>query len=280
MAEMGTSMSGNAREGLPRESTGASVRVAVHSVTWNTPRGEDFAPWLDEVVSAGYDGVAAFAWQLADYFQRPDDLRTMLDARRLPIVGVTARLAETDEATDELMSFMARFGIPYLSYVDLDDRVPLADIAAALNERGRRAQRYGLKVRYHNRAGGAAPTQSRLEDLLELLDPDCARLMLDIGHATRDFTGDDRAMRAAGFLERHLHEIDYLEFKDYNEVTDLNTPLGEGETDFPAIFDLLARHSYSGWITVEQNGGMGRSLGRTPLECAIISRDYLRANEL
>ena len=68
-----------------------------------------------------------------------------------------------------------------------------------------------------------------------------------------------------------------MEFKDWSERTDLNTPLGEGHTDFDSVFGLMRERGYSGWITVEQNGNDGSSLGRTPSECARISREFLRS---
>jgi sugar phosphate isomerase/epimerase len=103
-------------------------------------------------------------------------------------------------------------------------------------------------------------------------------LMLDTGHATKDFVELPHKERAAHFLEKHWDKINYMELKDWNEVSDLNTPLGEGYTDYERIFNLMKNKGYTEWVTVEQNGNDGLSLGRSALECAKLSRQYIRKN--
>ena len=100
--------------------------------------------------------------------------------------------------------------------------------------------------------------------------------MCDLGYASRDFIEFSMAQRAIHFLQTYWDRIDFIEFKDFNDETELNTPIGEGLCDWQAVFAFLQEKQYSGWITVEQNGHEGLSKGRSPLECATISRDFIR----
>src|SRR5437899_2045846 len=44
-----------------------------------------------------------------------------------------------------------------------------------------------------------------------------------------------------------------IEFKDYSPQTDLNTEVGRGLADWPAIADAVREIGYKGWIVIEQN---------------------------
>jgi len=49
--------------------------------------------------------------------------------------------------------------------------------------------------------------------------------------------------------------------------------LGEGFVDFPAVLEILEDVSYEGWVIVETDV----TQKATPLESAVISRDYLKS---
>jgi sugar phosphate isomerase/epimerase len=139
---------------------------------------------------------------------------------------------------------------------------------------------FGVNVYYHNHTGGVGETRTQVDQILAGLDPMHRHVMLDVGHATKDFAELPPTERATSFLERYWGEIEYLEFKDWNETTDLNTPLGEGYADYERILSLVADGNFSGWIVVEQNGNEGLSLGRGPAECGRVSRQFLRQHGL
>jgi sugar phosphate isomerase/epimerase len=253
------------------------VRVAVHSITWNIPRGDAFEPWLDEVGAAGYEGIAIFGFQIADFLADLDRLQRLLDDRRLALVAVTAFMSDTAQWCDQVMEFMRRFGAMHLAFADFDTNLTIPRAAQILNERGAAAKQYGVRVYYHNHTGGVGETMRETEQIIETVDPGLVGVMVDVGHATKDFRELPPAERAATFLQRHWSCIDYLELKDWNEETDLNTPLGEGYADFDRIFGLIEDNGYAGdWLTVEQNGNEGLSRGRTALECATQSRKLVR----
>ena len=252
------------------------IRVAVQAITWNIPRGKAFEPWLDEVVAAGYDGVALFTMQVEDFIDDPERLRTMLDARGLGFPAVTGFVSDDPAWAERVMAFMQQLGATHLACTDFDPELTLERAVEILDERSRASAPYGVTVYYHNHTNGVGETMTKLEALQSRLDPVYRHWMLDTGHATKDFPELPPADRAADFLERHWDDIEYLEFKDWNEATDLNTPLGEGWCDYDRILGMIRDRGFRGdWITVEQNGNDGRSRGRTPLESATISRRFL-----
>lgn len=255
---------------------GQRIKIAAQSITWNIPRGQDFEPWLDDVAAAGYDGIAVFTMQVEDFLDDPARLHRMLQVRDLELAAVTGFVSDSNEWAVDVMRFMQGFGARHLACTDFDPELTVERAVEILDERSRASEPFGVNVYYHNHTSGVGETMTALERLMERLDPQFAHLMLDVGHATKDFSELPPALRAVDFLDRHWDDVEYLELKDWNEETDLNTPLGEGYADYGRILDLVRERGYSGeWLTVEQNGNLGPSKGRSPLESAKVSREFL-----
>ncbi len=256
----------------------SDVKVSVMHLTWHIPRDEHFVPWLDEVCEAGYDGITSFShWGLESFVHRPAELGRLLSDRGLELAAVDCVLHDSFEEYKPVLEFMQALGTSLLVCIDpAGSAKEYGRYASMLNTVGEMAAGYGVDVHYHNHTNSVGETMSDVENLMSRLDPDRVKLMLDVGHATKDFIELPVERRAADFLQRHWDRINYLELKDWNEQTDLNTPLGEGETDFDRIFELMRTRGYAGWVTVEQNGNDGLSRGRSPLACVKISREFLR----
>jgi len=149
-------------------------------------------------------------------------------------------------------------------------------LAEHLNRIGELSLSYGIKTLYHNHTRGIGESFNDLERVHSEADASKVGMMLDTGHATKDFHELPPQERAITFLKKYWDRIEFMEFKDWNEHTDLNTPLGEGECDYESIFAQIRSVGYEGWILVEQNYSEKHSLGRSPKECAVISREYIR----
>lgn len=258
----------------------SGIQLAAHAITWNIPTGERVEPWLDDVVAAGYEGVGVFGFQMKEFIDRPEEFKTLLDDRGLGLASVTGLVDDSPEWAEQQMDFMAVFGTRHFACTDFDDTLTPDRAVRVLDERARIGDDRGINVYYHNHTGGVGETLTELDTLLDALDARHRHVMLDVGHATKDFPELPPAERALSFLTRRWQSVEFLEFKDWNEQTDLNTPLGEGHADYEAILALLAGSGYSGWIIVEQNGNLGDSLGRGPRECATLSREFLRSHGL
>lgn len=256
------------------------IRFAAHAITWNIPVGDQIGPWLDDVVAAGYDGVGVFGFQVRDIIDRPEVLGEQLAARGLGLASVTGLVDDSDEWAEQQMDFLQHFGAVHFACTDFDTTLTPQRAIEILDRRAAIGDARGINVYYHNHTGGVGETMTQVEAILAGQDPAHRHVMLDVGHATKDFPELPPELRALDFLTRHWSEVEFMEFKDWNDETDLNTPLGEGSADYDGIFSLIADRGYSGWIIVEQNGNLGQSLGRTAVESATVSRNFLRAHGL
>lgn len=251
-----------------------SIKLAAMSLGWGNPGGADLVPFLKEVKAAGYDGVAGFAdagWD--EYIDQPAEFSRLLADEGLSLGSLDARTHKDLDQYRRICSFMAELGCRHLVCLGgvgtvVDDYVALGSV---LEQIGEVALEFGVKAVYHN--GRTRETFSNMETVLANSDPEKLLAMCDTGHATRDFVELPRAERAARFMEKHWERLDFIEFKDWNPETDLNTPVGEGLCGWEAVFALIKAKKYTGWITVEQNG---LSLGRSGIECARISRQFIR----
>jgi len=255
------------------------LQVAAMSLNWNNPTGADFGPWLDEVKEAGYDGITGFASSsLEPFLDRPLELKRMLDERGLQLASVDVHYRAELDYYRKVCEFMAANGCENLAYIDPKGGPKAFDeLGAWLNEIGAISLTYGIRTMYHNHTRGIGETYADLVRVHASVDPEKVFMMLDLGHATKDFVDvPDAGERAVSFLRNHWERIRFMEFKDWNETTDLNTPVGEGRCDYNAVFALMKARGYDGWVLVEQNGNEGWSLGRSPLACAKQSLAFIR----
>jgi inosose dehydratase len=254
------------------------VKVAAMSLNWNNPTGNQFAPWLDEVKEAGYDGITGFASSsLEPYIVRPQELKRLLDERGLRLASVDVHYHTSLDYYKKVCEFMAVNECENLAYIDPKGGAKeFEELGRWMNAIGELSLGYGIKTMYHNHTRGIGETYAELERVHASVDPQKVFVMLDLGHATKDFSDLPVRERAITFLRKYWGRIRFMEFKDWNEATDLNTPLGEGHCDYGAVFALMREQGYEGWVLVEQNGNEGWSLGRTPLACSKLSRAFIR----
>ena len=142
----------------------------------------------------------------------------------------------------------------------------------------------GLRTVLHHHCAGFVETPDEVETFLRLTQPELIGLCFDTGHYV--YGGGD----ALDGIRRHADRTWHVHFKacspeviarartlewDYFEATrgGLFCELGQGNIDFQAILDELNRHSYRGWIVVEQDVLPGTG---TPLKSARRNREHLR----
>ena len=254
-----------------------NIKLAVMALGWGNPTGDDLIPFLKEVKEAGYEGVTGFAdlsWN--PYMQNPKEFGQILSDHGLALASMDINSAFDLDGVKQVCEAMAQLNSKHLVCLGgvgtaADDYPELAPV---LERIGEVALSFGIRAAYHN--GRTRETITNMETVLSHADPNKLFAMCDTGHATRDFVELPHAERAPHFMRKHWDRIDFIEFKDWNEETDLNTPVGEGLCGWDAVFELIKEKNYEGWILVEQNGQQEPSKGRTSLECAKISREFIR----
>ncbi|MGC9520980.1 MAG: sugar phosphate isomerase/epimerase family protein, partial [Anaerolineae bacterium] len=156
--------------------------------------------------------------------------------------------------------------------------------AATINKVGEITLKYGVRSCFHNHVGSVIETREEIDRLFEMVNRDVVFQGPDIGHLV--WAGADPVQFCKDYAEDiksvHVKDIDPNVLKkgvaegwDYGQFTSegIFAELGEGCVDFPAIFEILAKAGYEGWIIVETD----RTTKPTAFESAKISREYLKS---
>ena len=158
-----------------------------------------------------------------------------------------------------------------------------AQFAKTLNHVGEITLKYGVATCFHNHVGSVIETREEVDQLFSLVDRDVVFMGPDTGHLA--WAGAD----VLAFCRDYADSIKTIHIKDVNEAVMVEgrkaqwdyktfsdkgiwTELGHGYLDFPAIFKALGDAGFAGWIIVETDV----TQLATPLESAIVSRDYLK----
>lgn len=230
----------------------AGVKLGVSHLLWgfDLQRADLMLRFLDDASSIGYQGVLLFDTSASAWFSRPGEYKKLLRERNLELAGVILRPGLDFQGTTRLVEWIAEVGGQVMvisgrcgTEEDWKIVVPIIERHAEL------AARKGIRGVYHHHTGWIAETMEQTERLLADTDPKKLSAMLDCGHATKDFRGHS----AEDYLRRNHDRIGYVEFKDWTPETDLNTEVGAGRCDFPAVAKALKELKYQGWVVVEQN---------------------------
>ena len=257
------------------------IKWASMSLHWDNPTGDAFEPWLEKVKAAEYDGVTCFAFMgLECFLDKPTALRRALKNTDVELAAVDIPLDTTDDDYERVFDMMNEAGSGLMACIvhGANNKTPelYRYYADMLNRVAEKANARGICAHLHNNSDSIGRNFTDWMHLMPLIDWKKVFFMADTGHATKDFDEKPHQDRAITFLRDNWDKLHYMEFKDYNEVTDLDTPLGEGVCDYEGIFAMMKERGYTGWITLEQNENNGLSLGRSPEECARISRAFVR----
>lgn len=251
------------------------IQLACMSLMWGGDLpSEEMPAWIDDVSTAGYAGVATFERVLLRLIEETDFVERITD-RGLSLVSVDLVIDRDFDRVNRVCEVMQQLSAKHLVTIGglAQKGADMNEIADLLNQIGEIALTYDVRACFHNHTHHTGETLEETEELLHKTDSTKFFGFLDVGHATKDFVGHPVKQRASIFLERNWDRIDFLEFKDWCEDSDLRTEVGAGDCDYESVFRILKEKGYSGWITVEQNGPMG---DKTPLECAQASRDFIR----
>lgn len=228
------------------------IRLGVSSLVWgfDLSAHERLEWFLKEASDIGYEGILVFDTTVMPWLDRPAEFSALLRKYGLDFVGVILRPNIDFAGTDRLTKFMAAAGADVMNISGRDGtKAEWNIVIPALQRHAEIAHQNGIRAVYQHHTGWIAETMEDYERLLADTDRKYLGVMIDCGHATKDFVGHT----AQEFILRHP-ELEYVEFKDYAPETDLRTEVGRGLTDWPAVADAIRQIDYKGWIVVEQNG--------------------------
>jgi len=292
-----------------------TFKLGAHPINWV---GEDveehgadtsYEQILDDMQALGLKGTEMGR----KYPRDPAVLRRELDSRGIQLVSQwksvqfsdPSRRAAELEAYRRHADFLAGFGSKVISTCEtggsffadalgeggaggaplprgLDDE-GWKHLAEGLNEAGRIAQSFGLKLAYHHHAGTAVERPHEIERLMETTDRNLVYLLFDTGHAL--YGGAD----PLELLRTYSDRVAYVHLKDVRpgvlaaareEGCDFITCIrrgvftvpGDGCIDFAPIVQELESRGYQGWAMLE---GEQDPATHPPYEYAKRSMEYL-----
>lgn len=161
-------------------------------------------------------------------------------------------------------------------------------LCEGLNELGKIAKAYNLRLVYHHHMGTGVQTLEEVDRLMENTDPNHVHLLYDAGHI---FVSDGDYMT---LLTKHMDRIKHVHFKDVREnimkqckeegksflgsfLEGMFTVPGDGVIDFTEIYQFLIDNDYKGWIVIEAEQDPAKA---HPLEYALKARKYIDENLL
>ncbi|WP_026691965.1 myo-inosose-2 dehydratase [Peribacillus kribbensis] len=157
------------------------------------------------------------------------------------------------------------------------------ELCLGLNEFGKIAEQYNLKLVFHHHMGTGVQTIEEIDRLMENTDPSHVHLLYDTGHI---FVSEGDYLN---LLNKHLNRIKHVHFKDVRKemleqckhegksflqsfLSGIFTVPGDGCIDFTKVYETLVSCNYQGWIVVEAE--QDPSVAH-PLEYALIARHYI-----
>jgi inosose dehydratase len=272
---------------------------------------QSYEKMLDEMVQAGYAGTELGPYGF--FPTEPVLLRSQLAKRKLNLLGSFVPVQMGDPASGTVVlerirkvgQLLADLKAPFL--VLADDQTPGRDAFSgraydkacpALNADQWRhvgkivadaenvANEFGLDLVFHPHVATYVETPEECERFFDATSHTNVGLCLDTGHCVY---GQGDSVREA---EKYKDKLRFVHIKDCNakvlEEARRNkwtfeeaiehkvfTIIGQGDIDFPAFFQTLAKRGYSGWSVVEQDVKFGDTT-IPPVESVTASLKYLR----
>lgn len=250
----------------------------------------DFAGVLRQVKEMGYDGVE-FAGL---YGHSAEEVRALCAENGL--VPVSAHVPFVDMMQDPgLLSDYAEIGcrfvvIPYLTEEYRPGQPKFAEVIEGAKMLGEKANALGMKLCYHNHDFEFVKVDGEYAlDILyrevpaDLLQTQIDTCWVNVGGEdpaayVRKYAGRAEIVHLKDFAgqksERMYALIGIDDGKDEGDTGAFEfRPLGCGRQNIPAIL-AACEDAGADWVVVEQDQP---SMGKTPLECAKTSIDYLRS---
>jgi len=272
-------------------------------ITTNTRGGweKDLIKSFRESAEVGYRAVETFYSYVLPYWDRPEEMKMILEEFKLRFVTVSnggpmamqfedAALAERIiEEHLKLVRWIKGFGCTHLK-INTGQRRPegttdadLKQMAKTMNELGKRISDEGLKFGVHAHLWTQLQDRKEIDRLMDSTDPNHVYLVLDTGHI--NMAGIDpvelTSAYASRIVEFHLkdckredrggHKGAIPKREGYaDKGKRIFYELGKGGIDFPGILAILRKKHWKGWLTVELD-----STDTTPRDSAAQSKKYL-----
>ena len=256
-------------------------RFACHLITWGGEPNQNPEKVLNEVASAGYEGVEGLPIKSPENLVEMGTLAAKYNLHIVnaggssPEIGINYNITLGNKAAEVPACGRGNFGGP--DPTDADFRKAgesLKNIIAY-------AQEHNIKPFHHAHLGTMIETVEDAEKMLEAAPG--LYLLFDTGHLTGARSNALRVFDKLGDRIAHVHLKDFTA-KDPNTWNHRKDKwgedgrfeeLGKGNMglDVKAILKGLEKFGYDGWVSVEQD----QATHHTPAETAVVNMEYLKS---
>ncbi len=253
----------------------------------------DFAGTLEKVKAIGYDGVE-FAGLCGN---TPEQARKLCEAAGLVPVSSHVALQELEADPDGAAEKYAALGIrnlviPYLPDEYRPGTPGFAGFLSLARRIGEAAKARGLTLGYHNHDFEFVKVDGKygLDILYDTVPAEYLQTQLDVCWVKvggedpvaylKKYAGRAPLVHLKDFVGQKTENMYQLIGKDETSQASAEKPqafefrpVGYGVQDFPAIIEA-GEAAGANWFIVEQDMP---SMGKTAMECAMMSIDYLKS---
>ncbi len=257
------------------------------AIAWN---GNDVQA-IKDISSLGYHGIQlrgnTYKTYGTDYAKTKEliDLLAQYEVKVPVFSGGNIDLGKPKETLLEhhkkQTAFAKAIGVQYYQFTNnsrpTDGSTPTTEMlrsyASLMAEVGKVVHDAGIMPVYHNHMHQLGETAQEVEIIMEGLSGSEVNLLLDIAHLTQG-GGDPVAA-----INQYGDKIAVLHLKDVKDDSAAKSgykfvELGQGRVDLKGVFAALDKTKFRGWGIVELDAVP--EPGRTPLESATISDQYLK----
>lgn len=271
-----------------------SFPVALQLYSVRDAMSEDFEGTIAKVKAMGYDGV-----EFAGLFDRkPDEVKAICEKIGITPISAHVPYDELIANPEKVISDYAQIGCKYIALpYAVEDRRPGAklfdDTVEGIKVFAKIGKKYGITFLYHNHDFEFKKVGDiyGLDLLYNTLTPDELQTQLDTCWV--NVGGEDPAK----YVEKYTGRAPVVHLKDFymsgkgkpakmyaligiddgaqdaeEEEAFGFRPCGYGVQNFPAILESCKKAG-TYWVVVEQDQP---ALGKTPLECAEMSINYIK----
>ena len=236
--------------------------------------GEDMPATLETVKDMGYQGVELCRWyDWTDLFDKWSAAEIKAVCERIDLKVVSSHVPYTmiqEERLAELVDFSHFVGMDFAVVASLPEELTRSraawwEAATQFNKAAATLKSEGIRIGYHNHGIEFQPIggQRPWDIFFDNTDPEVI-MQLDVGNVLSG--GGD----PYGYLEKFPGRATLVHLKDYAADKEIHT-LGEGEVDWPRVFDLCVRFQETEWFIVEQENQTDN-----PFDSAKLSLQYLQ----
>jgi len=266
-----------------------SLPVALQLFSVRDDMAADFEGTLKKVRSMGYQGVE-FAGLYGNDVEMVKKLLLENDLEPVSAhISIDEFLSDLDGTIDRYLEIGCKYAaIPYLVEELRPGGPKWGETVENIKKIALAAKKKGLQLMYHNHDFEFVKIDGEyaLDKLYNTINADLLQTELDTCwvnvagvnpvNYVKKYSGRTPVLHLKDFTggkKDHMHELIGIESEkpQYTKAFEFR-PVGYGKQDVPSLLEA-AEESATKWLVVEQDAP---SMGRTPLQCAEMSINYLK----